>query len=145
MVLTPETDSELHDVAGEPSVLLDLPEAGTGERAARRRREQQRRRLRTAAFATAMVVLVAAIPVLGLIGISKIRNTTAGRRIDAQNDPTKPRYEANVVPTPVLLLAQVTSDGTAVTSLTVLSLDGGDTGGGVLFVPVNTLTNQVAR
>jgi len=90
-----------------------------------------------------MVVLASAIPALGYVGFTKVFNTTAGRKVDAQNDPTKPNYEANVVPTPVLLLAQVTSDGTTVTGLTVLSLDGGDTGGGVLFVPVNTLTNKV--
>ena len=90
-----------------------------------------------------MVVLASAIPALGYVGFTKVFNTTAGRKVDAQNDPTKPNYEANVVPTPVLLLAQVTSDGATVTGLTVLSLDGGDTGGGVLFVPVNTLTNKV--
>lgn len=90
-----------------------------------------------------MAVLASAIPALGYVGFDKVFNTTAGRKVDAQNDPTKPNYEANVVPTPVLLLAQVTSDGSAVTGLTMLSLDGGDTGGGVLFVPVNTLTNQV--
>jgi hypothetical protein len=87
---------------------------------------------------TAMVVLAAAIPVLGYIGFKKVFNTTEGRRVDAQNDPTRTNYEANVVPTPVFLLGQSGADG--LSALTVLSLGGGETGGGVLFVPVNTET-----
>jgi len=122
---------------------VQLPSAGTGLRARNRALRQRRRRVQQAWVIAVMVVLASAIPALGYVGFTKVFNTTAGRKVDAQNDPTKPNYEANVVPTPVLLLAQVTSDGTTVTGLTVLSLDGGDTGGGVLFVPVNTLTNKV--
>ncbi len=91
----------------------------------------------------AMAVLATAIPVLGFVGFNKVFNTTEGRRVDAQNNPLKPNYEANVAPTPVMLLAQVDADGTTVSGLTVLSLDGGDTGGGVLFIPVHTLTNKI--
>lgn len=90
-----------------------------------------------------MAVLAAAIPALGFVGFNKVFNTTEGRRVDAQNDPRKPNYEANVTPTSVMLLAQVSPDGTTVSGLTVLSLGGGDLGGGVLFIPVNTLTNKV--
>jgi hypothetical protein len=89
-----------------------------------------------------MVILASAIPVLGYVGFQKVFNTTAGRRVDAQNDPTRPNYEANVTPTPVLLLAQADAGG--VTGLTVLSLGGGDAGGAVLFIPVNTVTEQLA-
>ncbi|MEY2420814.1 MAG: hypothetical protein QOI95_881 [Acidimicrobiaceae bacterium] len=89
-----------------------------------------------------MVVLAATIPALGYIGFHKVFNTTEGRRVDAQNNPLRTNYEANVVPTPVLLLAQTNGDG--VTGLTMLSLGGGDTGGSVLFIPVKTVTPQLA-
>ena len=88
-----------------------------------------------------MVILAAAIPALGYVGFKKVFNTTEGRRVDAQNDPTRTNYEANVAPTPVLLFAQTNPDG--VSALTMLSLGGSDTGGGVLFIPVNTVTNQL--
>ncbi|MEY2451068.1 MAG: hypothetical protein QOD92_642 [Acidimicrobiaceae bacterium] len=88
-----------------------------------------------------MVILASAIPVLGYVGFQKVFNTTQGRRVDAQNDPGRPNYEANVTPTPVLLLAQTNSDG--VTGLSMLSLGGGDAGGGVVFIPVNTVTEQL--
>ncbi|MEY2403043.1 MAG: hypothetical protein QOD38_594 [Acidimicrobiaceae bacterium] len=89
----------------------------------------------------AMVLLAAAIPALGYVGYRKVFNTTEGRKVDAQNDPTRANYEANVTPTPVLLFAQTNPDG--VSGITVLSLDGGDTGGGVLFVPVDTVTDEL--
>jgi hypothetical protein len=88
-----------------------------------------------------MVILAAAIPTLGYVGFNKIFNTTEGRRVDAQNDPTRTNYEANVAPTPVLLFAQTNPDG--LSALTLLSLGGSDTGGAVLFIPVNTVTNQL--
>ena len=88
-----------------------------------------------------MVLLAAAIPGLGYVGFQKVFNTTEGRRVDPQNDPTRPNYEANVVPTPVLLLAQ--GDANGLTGLTMLSLSGGDDGGGVVFIPVKTVTNEL--
>src|SRR5438105_7956901 len=127
----------------DPPVTVSMPESGTGVRVRNRAERKRRRRVQEAWFMGAVVVLTAAIPVLGYIGFHKVFTTTEGRKVDAQNDPTKPNYEANVVSTPVLLLAQVNSDGSAVTGLTMLSLGGGDTGGGVLFIPVNTLTNPI--
>ncbi|MEY2461831.1 MAG: hypothetical protein QOG30_3661 [Acidimicrobiaceae bacterium] len=88
-----------------------------------------------------MVVLAAAIPALGYVGFKKVFNTTEGRRVDAQNDPARTNYEANVAPTPVLLFAQTNPDG--LSALTMLSLGGGDSGGGVVFIPVNTVTKQL--
>lgn len=90
-----------------------------------------------------MVILASAIPVLGYIGFKKVFNTTEGRSVDAQNDPTRPGYEANVVPTPVMLFAQTNADG--LTGLTMLSLGGGDSGGGVVFIPVSIVTNALDK
>src|SRR5688572_29459370 len=96
-------------VPSDQSVVA-LPPSGTGERSRNRARRQRQRRALQARVITAMVVLTATIPVLGYVGFQKVFNTTEGRRVDAQNDPTRPNYEANVVPTPVFLLAQANPD-----------------------------------
>ncbi len=131
MTAPPDTD---------PPTVLDLPDAGSGDRAARRRRSS-RRTLKRVGFATAMVILVAAIPTLGTVGFTALRDTTAGRRIDAQNDPSKPRYEANVLPTPVALLAELGPDG-SFQGLTMLALGPNDTGGAVMFIPPSTVATR---
>jgi hypothetical protein len=125
----------------DQSVIVELPPSGTGERARNRARRQRERRAQQAWVISAVVILTAAIPALGYVGFKKVFNTTQGRRVNAQNDPTRTNYEANVAPTPVLLLAQTNPDG--VSALTMLSLGGSDTGGGVLFIPVNTVANQL--
>src|SRR4051794_9531373 len=125
------------------SAIVELPPSGTGERSRNRVRRQRERRVQQTRVIAAMVILAAAIPMLGYVGFKKVFNTTEGRSVGAQNDPTRPNYEANVVPTPVLLFAQTSSDG--LTGLTMLSLGGGDTGGGVLFIPVTTVTNELDK
>jgi len=88
-----------------------------------------------------MVILVAAIPVLATIGYRTLRDTTTGRRIDAQNDPAKPRYEANVLPTPVVLLVEMGADN-SLQGLTMLSLAPNDTGGAAIFIPPATMSQR---
>jgi hypothetical protein len=122
-------------------LIVQLPPSGTGARARTRVHRQKQRRVQQAWVTSATVFLAAAIPTLGYIGFHKVFNTTEGRKVDAQNDPSRPNYEVNVIPTHVLLLGQADSDG--VTSLTMLSLGGGDIGGGVLFIPVNTVTPRL--
>lgn len=85
-----------------------------------------------------MVVLTAAVPVLSYVGFDAVLSSKAGRVLDPVNDPTKPGYEANVAPTPVELVASVSADG-SLSALTVLALGNGDSGGGVLLVPVGTV------
>jgi hypothetical protein len=129
MTAPPDTD---------PPIALELPESGSGERVARRRKSVHRRTLRRAGFGGAMVILVAAIPVLAAVGYRTLRDTTTGRRIDAQNDPNKPRYEANVLPTPVVLLVEKGADN-SLQGLTMLSLAANDTGGAIVFIPPATI------
>src|SRR4051794_5266605 len=131
MTAPPDTD---------PPVALDLPESGSGERATRRRSEH-RQTLRRVGFVSAMVVLVGAIPVLATVGYRTLRDSTTGRRIDAQNDPRKPRYEANVLPTPVALLAETGADS-SLQGLTMVALGPNDTGGAVVFIPPGTLAKR---
>ena len=131
------TDLDEH----EAPVTVALPEAGTGARAKHRAERKRRRHVQEAWFMAAVAVLAAAIPVLAFIGFREVFDTTEGRKVDAQNDPTKPNFEANVVPTPVLLLAQ--TDGDRVTGLTMIALGGGDAGGSVVFIPIDTVTNAL--
>jgi hypothetical protein len=88
-----------------------------------------------------MVVLIAAIPVLATVGYRTLRDTTTGRRIDAQNDPSKPRFEANVLPTPVMLVTEMGADN-SLQGLTMLVLGSGDQGGAVVFIPPETLAQR---
>jgi len=122
-------------------VTVALPETGTGARAKHRAERQRKRRVQEAWFLAAVAVLAAAIPVLAYIGFRKVFDTTSGRKVDAQNDPTKPNFEANVVPTPVLLLAN--TDNNKVTGLTMIALGGGGTGGSMVFIPIDTVTTAL--
>jgi hypothetical protein len=121
---------------------VQLPSSGTGARARTRQQRAKRRRTQQAWFTVAVVVLAAAIPVLSWVGFHRIITTTEGRRVDPQNDPTKPSYEVDVVPTPVALVVQQDAQN-KLTGLTMLSLGANDTGGGVLFIPPATVTDDV--
>src|SRR3954452_250942 len=126
--------------ARAPSV--KLPSSGTGARARHRQQRAKQRRTQQAWFTVAVVLLAAAIPVLSWIGFRRIVTTTEGRRVDPQNDPAKPNYEVDVVPTPVALVVQHDADDN-LTGLTMLSLGANDAGGGVLFIPPATVTDDV--
>ena len=60
------------------TVGVQLPPSGTGARARNRARRQRQRRVQQAWVIAAMVVLAAAIPVLGYVGFKKVFNTTEG-------------------------------------------------------------------
>jgi hypothetical protein len=85
----------------------------------------------------AMVVLIVAIPVLGVIGAKTVLNSRAGKVSERSLDPRAPGYIAIVEPTPTALVVQHDANDVPV-SLTMLALGTGDTGGSVLFVPLDT-------
>lgn len=122
----------------------DPPDRATDAGPRRRRRVGHPRGSRggTAAFALSLVLLVAAVPTLGLIGINMIRDSRAGRFDSRVTDPTAPGYEALVEPTPIALLVQKDAAGKPV-GLTVLALGGGNGGGSVLLLPLNTQVERV--
>jgi hypothetical protein len=122
--------------------LEDLTVEATGVRTARRHARARSRRNRVV-FAFAIVALAAAIPALGYMGVSAILSSRGGRLVDTTVAPDEPGYEAIVEPTPVALV--VHSDAGRLVGLTVLSLANPDGGGGVLFVPVDTLTDPSTR
>src|SRR3954451_2339994 len=132
----------MSEAPDDRSPSVQLPSSGTGARARQRQQRAKQRRTQQAWFTVAMVVLAATIPVLGWIGFHRIITTTEGRRVDPQNDPTKPNYEVDVVPTPVALVVQRDAQDN-LTGLTMLSLGANDTGGGVLFIPPATITDDV--
>jgi hypothetical protein len=115
---------------------IDVPP--TGVRTARRTARTRRRRNRVV-FAVTIVLLAAAIPALGYMGVSAILSSRGGRLVDTTVAPDEPGYEAIVGPTPVALVVQ--TDAGRLSGLTVLSLANPDGGGAVLFVPADTLTD----
>lgn len=102
------------------------------------RRARRRRLLGSVGFGTAIVLLIAAIPVLGLVGRNLIQNSNDGKILTNTSDPKAPGYEALVDPTPTALVVQTDPDG-KVNSATVLALGSGNRGGGsVILVPLGT-------
>jgi hypothetical protein len=114
------------------------PEVAGGVRTARRRQRERARRRRVI-FAVTVALLAVSIPVLGYIGAQALLDSRGGRLVQATLAPDEPGYEAIVEPTPTALVVQL--DQGRLSSLTVLSLTSPDGGGGVLFLPVETLTD----
>jgi hypothetical protein len=100
-------------------------------------------KFRSAAFATALVVLVGAVPTLGWVGLTLIRDSKAGTLITRVSDPRAPGYEALVDSTPTALIIQKDSRGGLV-SLAFLALGSSDGGGSLMFLPINTAVEKPA-
>lgn len=153
------TDTETGDSSGlepEPVVPtrvlgleLELPEKGTGARAARRaaaevpvappapepatkpeRRGPSRRWM--VAFASTLTVAVVAAGGLAFVGVQTLRESSTGRRVSSA-EPTEPGFEGLLDPTPTLLV--VHQQGTILTSAAVVALANGDAGGSVILLP----------
>lgn len=127
---------------------LELPEAGTGARAARRAARQGGRPLQApqvaetgptrgwmVVFSSLLTLAVVAGAALTWVGVETVRDSTAGRRL-ATTDPTEPGFEGFLEPTPTLLVLHE-REGSLV-SLTLLSLGSQDAGGSVLVIPPAT-------
>lgn len=91
---------------------------------------------RRMAFAVSLLVLFAAIPVLGREGYRLVAHSRAGRDASVNLKRTDPNYVELVQSTPTAVIAQTDDEGRLL-ALTVLSLTG-DSGGSVLFVPVES-------
>jgi len=92
---------------------------------------------RRAAFALAIVVLVAAIPALALAGYRIISNSRAGQFTSTDADPTAPGYMAQVDRTRTAAVIQYDAKHVPV-GVTFLSLASPKGGGGVIFFPLGT-------
>lgn len=134
-------------------VELELPERGTGARAARRaklaepadpatplpldrpppRRPGPSRRW-MAAYGAALCVAVLAAGALVVVGASTLRDSTAGRRVSSAA-PDEPGFEALLEPTPTMLVLH--TSGGRLHAASLLSLTNQEHGGGVLVVPAS--------
>ncbi len=128
--------------AGQPAAVAPT-EPGRGGRHRHARHRERWERVRSGAFAVALVLLVGAIPVLGLVGQRIINQTRDGRVFNPVRNPNAPGYEALVDPTPTALMVQVDSAGKP-TSATLLALSAGDRGGSVIFLPLDTAVTRPA-
>jgi hypothetical protein len=98
---------------------------------------------RRVGFALVVLGLVAAIPVLGLVGYRVVTNSTDGKLRSNVTSPDDPGYQELVTPTPTALIMQEDAEGVPV-ALTVLSLSSPSGGGSVIFVPLNTAVRKPA-
>lgn len=83
-------------------------------------------------FAAALVVSVGLASVLTMVGVTTLRDSSAGRRVTSA-DPSEPGFEGLLEPTPTLLVVHQ-SDG-VLRSAALLSLANDDAGGSVLLLP----------
>ncbi|MGN6694854.1 MAG: LCP family protein [Aquihabitans sp.] len=88
-------------------------------------------------FAVVLIGLVAAIPALGYAGSQLISESKDGDYTGTTLSPSDPGYEAPVDPTPTAVAIQY-DDQKVPTGVTFLSLAGGEGGGSVIFVPLDT-------
>ena len=128
---------------------LELPEHGTGARAARRAvavdpapvveapspegpsREGPSREW-VLAFGAALAVCAVLAAALAFVGVQTLRESSTGRRVTSA-DPTEPGFEALLDPTPTLLVVHQ-SQG-QLRAAAVVALANGDSGGAVLLLP----------
>jgi hypothetical protein len=87
-------------------------------------------------FGAALALTIVAAAILSYVGIKTVRASRAGRVVSAVTDPAAPGFEAFLEPTPTLAILQ--RDGYSLTSIAVLALAPGDTGGSVLLVSPQT-------
>jgi len=100
-------------------------------------------RLRSAGFGLALLLLVGAVPTLGWVGLTLIRDSKAGTLTTRVSDPRAPGYEAIVDPTPTALLVQKDAKGHLV-SLTFVALGGSQGGGSLVFLPIDLAVEKPA-
>lgn len=106
--------------------------------AARRRGPGARRLLvRRRLVAGAMVVLVGLGAGLVVVGLDRVRGSTAGTYVDARLQPDEPGYVALVTPTPTMLLLGTDAEG-QLAGVALLSLRSQDEGGSVVLIPAAT-------
>jgi anionic cell wall polymer biosynthesis LytR-Cps2A-Psr (LCP) family protein len=98
---------------------------------------------RRVTFAVVLVGLVASIPVLGYIGYGLISDSKDGTFSGTQLTATDPGYEAPVDPSPTAVAIQY-DDEHVPNGVTFMSLAGGDGGGSVIFVPLDTKVTNPA-
>ncbi len=124
-----EPDEAEDDAPDEP-VLAPVP--AEPPPAARRRVT-----LRAVAFGAAFTLLIAAIPVLGVIGVQRLADSRGGTLQGGSRQPHETGYLALVAPTRTALIVH-RDDAGGLASATLLALGAGEVGGTVLQIPLTT-------
>jgi hypothetical protein len=88
-------------------------------------------------FPIAMALLILAIPVLVVLGVRVVLDSSDGRLVNRVTDPSAPGWEAVLDPTPTELVLTL-DEGEQLQSIAVLILSG-EGSGAVLQVPAETL------
>ncbi|HMG43107.1 MAG TPA: LCP family protein [Acidimicrobiales bacterium] len=115
-------------VAPQPEPLGERPRRGP-----RARKIRRRQRL----VVVAMVLLVGLGAGLVVVGLDRVRGSTAGTYVDATLRPDEPGYVALVTPTPTMLVLQRDASDELV-GVALLGLRSQDEGGSVVLIPVAT-------
>lgn len=89
----------------------------------------------TIMFTSGLVVCTLIAGALAVLGIQTLRDSTAGRTV-VSAEPDEPGFEGFLEPTPTLVLFD--ERGGFLQSVTLLSLNSGDTGGSVVLIPART-------
>jgi hypothetical protein len=127
---------DLDEVVPAPDRSADAAPSAGGAPPTRRRRRRSSGWWRYG-FPIAMVLLVAAVPVLVYAGARTVLDSNDGRLVNRVTDPAAPGWEAIVEPTPTDLVVAVDADGTMLgASVLVLT---GQGSGAVLQIPAETL------
>lgn len=92
-------------------------------------------------FPVALIILVGLIAVFGLMGYNAILDSNDGELTAPITDPSAPGYEVLVDPTPVTLMVLVEGDTLVGVNVTSLALD--DVGGTMIWVPHNTVVDDL--
>ena len=133
----------VHDTAPDAAdAAHERVDAGDVARVDRRRRVQARRRRAGVAYGIAVALLAASIPVLGLVGVQTILDSSDGEVVDPVLDPSEPGYRALIQPSPTMLLIQEDAQGSMVGGA-VLSLAGQEGGGGSVMIYPPNLAGEV--
>ena len=87
-----------------PDDVVTLPEHGTGQRAQRRRRRERREHSVTWLLALLGVGILAALPLVALVGLRTVDELKSEDARKVNNDPEAPGYEAFTTPTPTAIV-----------------------------------------
>jgi len=99
--------------------------------------KQRRLRRHRRIVVTAMVLLVGIGAGLVVVGLGRVRSSTAGTYVDATLQPDEPGYVALVTPTPTMLVLQRDASDELV-GVSLLALRSQDEGGSVVLIPAAT-------
>lgn len=92
---------------------------------------------RRVGFAILMVVLLVGGATAAYVGARTVGDSTGGELVDVTNDPTAPGYEAQVTPSPTMLL--IHRNGDEAVGFTFLVLGPRDQGGSIILIPTETI------